>query len=220
MMNKLILGLISFVMCGNIFAQNKITDATITYEYTVTNAGDKPTLANLYNGATTTVYLKNNNQRTDQVTTLGKTATIYDGTTKTGVILKEFGAQKLLIKLAQADMAEINKTNNQVTFTNTTETKKILDYNCKKAIGKGADGTEFTVYYTNDVEVDNSLLNQNTQFSNLGGIPLEYELVVKGVKIVVSATNFSTSLVSPKVFEIPKNGYRQMTYAESKMPVQ
>ena len=50
-------------------------------------------------------------------------------------ILKEYGEQKYMIQLTPANWKDANKKYENVKFTYLDESKTILGYNCKKAIG-------------------------------------------------------------------------------------
>jgi hypothetical protein len=56
----------------------------------------------------------------------------------------------------------------------------------------------------------------NVQFRNLDGLPLEYELVQGKLKIKYTVSKINMNPVPASKFDIPKGGYREMTYEESK----
>jgi GLPGLI family protein len=99
-------------------------------------------------------------------------------------------------------------------FENSTETKVIGGYHCKKAIAKLKDGSSLSVYYTPDLVAINK--EYDRAFSNLPGFPLEYELETTRLffKYKLSSIDFNT--VSALKFEFPKTGFRVMTYEETK----
>jgi GLPGLI family protein len=110
--------------------------------------------------------------------------------------------------------AENNKRYEGITFTNTSETKTIAGYNCIKAVATLPDGTTFTVYYTPDIVPENK--EYDYQFKNLNGLPLEYELVQGKLTIRYTVSRINMNPVPASKFDIPKTGYREMTYEESK----
>ena len=59
------------------------------------------------------------------VSGLGSEATIYNATTGSGVILKDYSAQKLMITLTPEDWSKNNKKYDGITFENTGETAVI-----------------------------------------------------------------------------------------------
>jgi hypothetical protein len=181
----------------------------------VESNSDRPQLANMFNGATTTVYIKNKNHRTELVNTLGSTSTIFDGKTNTAVVLKEYGAQKILVRMTAQNWIESNKKYEGTVFTKTAETKTIAGWNCTKYTGKMADNSEFTVFSTNQLSLENK--DYNAQFKNAGGLVLEYSFTMSnGLTITNTASKLIQNTVSDKIFDIPKSGYREMTYEEMK----
>jgi GLPGLI family protein len=148
------------------------------------------------------------------ISSLGTQSTIIDGKSGKVTILKDYGEQKYMINLTQANWKESNKKYEGISFTYVDEYKTIAGYNCQKAIGMLADGSTFTVFFTRDlipVNRDFQYLNKN-----LPGLAMQYEAVMGTMMVTytVSAINFNP--VPAAKFDLPKSGYRVMTYEESK----
>jgi GLPGLI family protein len=192
----------------------KLTEATISYDIVINTNNSKPDAMDLLDGATSIIYLKGKSSRSEMISSLGKQATIIDGKTGNVVILKEYGEQKYMITMTPDNWLQSNKKYDGITFTYFNEYKTIAGYNCQKAIGRLTDTTFFTVYYTKD------LLPVNKDFEyinkNLPGLAMQYESVQgkKTVTYTVSSINFNP--VPQVKVDIPKSGYRVMTYEESK----
>ena len=152
--------------------------------------------------------------RSEMVSALFTSTTIHDAKTGSAVVLREVSGQKLLIRLTPEDWADKNKRYQGITFTNTDETKVIANYTCTKAIAKTADGSTFTVYYTKDIVPENK--EYDYQFRSLAGLPLEYEMVRGNLKIKYTVSQINLNPVPASKFDIPKTGYRELTYQESK----
>lgn len=198
-------------------AQKKLTEGTILYDITISTSSEKPQNAEFLNGATNAVYLKPGKSRTEMVSSLGTQATIISqtGDKKEITFLKEYGEQKYMITLTPADWADVNKKYENVTFTfDASATKTIQGFAAKKAVGSLADGTSFTVWYTPDIVVD----SKDFQYANknLPGLALEYETTLGNLKVTYTASKVSFAPVSSTKFDLPKSGYRVMTYQESK----
>jgi GLPGLI family protein len=148
------------------------------------------------------------------ISSLGMQATIIDDVKNTISVLKEYGDQKYLIQLTPADWKDANKRYEGVTFNFTDESKTIAGYNCKKAVGKLATGTSFSVWYTPD------LVPENKDFQNanksLPGLAMEYEASMGNLIVTYTVSKISFSPVPAAKFDLPKTGYRVLTYAESK----
>ena len=184
------------------------------YNISVETGSAQPKMADMLDGATTTVYLKGNQSRTEMVSGLGSEATIYNATTGSGVILKDYSAQKLMITLTPEDWSKNNKKYDGITFENTGETAVIAGFNCKKAIAKLKDGSSFTVYYTTDINVANK--DYDYQFKTLPGLAVQYEMQTGKMKFKFTLSKINYSIVPASKFEIPKSGYRVLTYEETK----
>jgi GLPGLI family protein len=194
--------------------QKKVSELTLVYDASISSGSKEPKMADALDGTTTTVYLKGPMSRTEMVTALFSSTTIHDSKTGTAVVLREVSGQKLLIRMTADNWAEKNKRYNGMTFTDTKETKMIAGYNCTKAEAKLADGTTFTVYYTTDITPENK--DYDSQFRNLNGLPLEYELVQGKLTIKYTVSKINMNPVPASKFDIPKTGYREMTYDESR----
>ncbi len=200
-----------------LWAQKKLTEGSIFYDITISTSSEKPQNAEFLNGATNAVYIKPGKTRTEMVSSLGTQSTIISqtGDKKDITILKEYGEQKYMITLTPADWTEVNKKYENVTFTfDPSATKPIQGFAAKKAIGSLADGTSFTVWYTPDIVVD----SKDFQYANknLPGLALEYETTVGNLKVTYTVSKVSFGPVPATKFDMPKSGYRVMTYQESK----
>lgn len=206
----LILGGFSNVL----MAQKILSEGTIVYDITVQTGSKEPQLADMFDGVTTTIYLKGPQSRTEMISPLGSTISILDARAGSGVVLKEYGNQKLLISMTKPDWADMNKKYAGIVFTPQSETKTISGYNCKKAVAKLKDGSTFTVYYTTELVAENK--DYDYQFKTLPGLPLEYESSVGNLKVKYTASKISFDPVPAQKLNIPSSGYRQLTYEESK----
>jgi GLPGLI family protein len=195
-------------------AQKKISELTMVYDASVSTGSNDPRIADAFDGATTTVYIKGNMSRSEMVSALFSSTTIHDSKTGTAVVLREVSGQKLLIRMTAQNWTEKNKRYDGITFTNTSETKTIAGYKCTKATATLTDGTVFTVYYTSDIIPENR--DYDYQFRNLNGLPLEYELVQGKLTIKYTVSSINMNPVPVSRFDLPKSGYREMTYEESK----
>lgn len=195
-------------------AQKILSEGTIVYDITIQTGSKEPQLADMFDGAKTTIYLKGGQSRTEMVSPLGSTTTIFDVRSNSGVVLKEYGNQKLLIKMAREDWADLNSKYAGIAFTMENETKEIAGYKCQKAHAKLKDGSTFTVFFTKELMTENK--DYDAQFKNLPGLPLEYESAIGNLKVKYTASKIVFDPIPMQKFTIPTTGYRQLTYAESK----
>lgn len=194
-------------------AQKVMAEGTIVYDVTVTTENKDPKLADAFDGATTSVYIKGSKSRTETTSALGTEVTIHDSKEGNAVILKEYSDQKLMITLTKADWLAKNKAYRDISFEFLPETKVIAGYTCKKALAKMANGKTFVVFYTTDITVPNN--EYNHAFKNLPGLAMEYEIEMGKSKIKYTANKVDFGAVAASKFDAPTSGYRVMTYEEN-----
>lgn len=202
-----------FLMAVNISAQKKITEGVISYDIVVNTGNSNPSLADMFDGATSIVYLKGIMSRFERVSSLGVESTIVDG--KTGIVnvLKEYGEQKYMITMNPENWKDANKKYKNITFSITEEYKEIAGYKCQKAVGKMADGTEINVFFTKDLIAENR--DFEYAYKTLPGLAMQYETAVGNLKVTYTVSKVSFNIVPASKFELPKSGFRVMTYEES-----
>lgn len=196
-----------------VFSQKKFSEGSIVYNVTVNTNDPNPKLADGFDGATNTIYIKGKLSRSELVSVFGTQSTIIDSKTGNVYVLKEYGDKKYMITMEPAEWAEANQKYDSVTFTYQDEYKTIAGYKCQKAVGKLKSGETFTVYYTTELVPENPVF-QYSKF--LGGLALEYESTLGKNKVTFSATKISFDPVPALKFELPKSGFRVLTYKQSK----
>jgi len=194
-------------------AQKKITEATISYDIVINSDNAEPKATDLLDGAMSVIYLKGNSSRAEMISSLGTQSTIIDGKSGKVTVLKEYGEQKYMITMTPENWKSSNKKYEGIVFTYENDFKTIAGYNCQKAVGKLADGSTFTVYFTRDlvpVNKDFQYLNKN-----LPGLAMQYEATIGKLKVTYTVSSINFNLVPAAKFDVPKSGYRVMTYEES-----
>ncbi|MFI5155973.1 MAG: hypothetical protein ACHQEM_07290 [Chitinophagales bacterium] len=203
---------LAFVMpiANGLLAQKKIAEFTVVYNYTMSMAGKENSVVS----ATHTVYMNGGLTRSEFNSPLVSLSAIHDATTGTGAILRELSGQKLLIPMKADDWRDRNKRYEGIRYTNTNESKIIAGYKCIKAFATTNDSLKITVYYTKELIPDTK--DYDAEFKNLDGLPLEYEIQKGNVTIRYVLNSINMNPVPASKFDIPKTGYRVMTYEESK----
>jgi GLPGLI family protein len=195
------------------FGQKIISEGTIVYDVVIKTGDKEPQKGDALQGATSTIYLKANNSRTDLVSPLGKEVIIYNSKTNNARILKEFSGQKLMIELTKDDWKAKNRMYSDIKFELTSETTSIAGYNVRKAIASMPDGKSFIVYYAPDLVVANK--SYDATFTNLPGLPIQYEIESGKMKFRYTLSKISYDPVLVSQFDFPTSGYRVMTYEEN-----
>jgi GLPGLI family protein len=191
-------------------AQRIMTEGTILYNLSVVTTSKEPEMADIFDGATLTVFLKTNQALSELKSVLLNQTIIYDGKNASAVILKESGDQKFIINLTPDNWIHYNRKYDGVTYTFTNETKIVAGFPCKQAIGKLKDGTEFTVYYASNL--NSAIKGYEYQFKGLPGVALEYEVQNGTMKVKYTAAKVTFSPVPAFKFDVPKSGYRILDY--------
>jgi GLPGLI family protein len=212
--NTLLLIVAGSFFCLTVSAQKKVAELTLVYDATISTGDSQPRLADAFDGATTTVYIKGTMSRSEMTSALASFTSIHDSKSGMAVVLQEISGQKLLIRMTADNWKDKNRRYEDISFSNTSETKTIAGYKCIKATATMKDGSAFTVYYTKDIIPENS--DYNAQFKNLEGLPLEYELTQGKLKIKYTVSKINMNPVPASKFDIPKSGYRELTYEESR----
>jgi GLPGLI family protein len=213
-MKKLLALALSTTIGISSFAQKVVSELTLVYDASISSGSAEPRMADALDGSTTTLYIKGHLSRVEMVSALFSSTTIHDSKSGNAVVLREVSGQKLLIRMNSDNWQEKNRRYKDIEFKNTGETKNIAGYNCKKAVATLKDGSSFVVYYTPDLIPENR--NYDYQFRSLNGLPLEYELNMGKMTIKYTVSKVNLNPVPASKFDIPKSGYREMTYDESK----
>jgi hypothetical protein len=75
------------------------------------------------------------------------------------------------------------------------------------------DGSVMTVYYSPDITLINKAFNP--VFQQLQGLPVQYEFASGKLKFIYTLSSINYDPVAVSTFDLPKSGYRVMTYEES-----
>jgi GLPGLI family protein len=184
-------------------AQKNIAEATFVYE--IKGQG--------LHGASSTIYVKGKNSRTEMVSALGKEITIFNSKLNSAVILKEFSGQKLMITLTSENWKAKGIMYSNITYELTGVYKTIGGYNTRKAIAKMEDGKTFEVFYAPEMVPANT--EYDATFKNLPGLAIEYEIESGNTKFTYSLIKINYDPVPVSLFDFPATGYRKMSYEEN-----
>ena len=204
----------SLLFTCNLFAQKRITEGTISYNITVNTGNANPSIADMCDGAASIVYLKGYMSRFEKVSSLGVESTIVDGKTGNVNVLKEYGDQKYMITMTPENWKDANKKYRNIVFTFIDEYKEIAGYKCQKAMGKMDDSTVVNVFFTREIVADNR--DFEFAYKTLPGLAMEYETNIRGLRVIYTVSKINFSIVPASKFELPKTGFRVMTYEESR----
>ncbi len=186
--------------------QRVIAECMVTYIISVDSSTDNSLIENL-KSASKTVYIKGNNCRTDLTSPSFKQSIFYDKTKGSAIILREFGNNKFITKLDSTTWLKEYIEFDSMTTTITKETRKIIGYDCKKAILQLRNGKIYELYFTTTLLP--SVREFEYEFKDIPGFVLSYQVQPKeGKKISYTATKMNLSPVQISKFDIPSTGYR------------
>ncbi|HEY1020304.1 MAG TPA: hypothetical protein VGE25_14965 [Sediminibacterium sp.] len=190
-----------------VHAQRVIADCSVSYTISAEEGSADKDVTESLKASTKNVYIKGNDSRTDLVSPTFTQSLIYNKSTGSAVILREFGNNRFMTKLDNARWKEENKKYDGMTVILSAETKTILGYECKKALMQLKDGTVFTLYYA--TAIIPSVKEFEYQFKDIPGFVLEFESQeAEGKKIRYTASKINLSPVPASRFDIPVSGYR------------
>lgn len=193
---------------------NEGFEGTITYSVTTEGEFDASTKAQLptevvwtFKGPKSSMLMK---------TGFGNITILANADSKEQVVLYDMMGQKMAIKSTKEETEKSLSEIPEAKVTETTETKKILNYNCKKVQISDDKNNTIDVYVTDEIQVANA--NWNTQYKNIKGIMLQY--AQKGnpnsdAMMIFTAKEVKKGKIKDSVFDIPTD-YKQMSMNEFK----
>jgi GLPGLI family protein len=206
-MNNSILFILVFCVVQT-SAQKRFSEGSIRFDVTTQSLSDKSsTKANFLQ------QVKGSHYRSELSSELGKTTTIFDIREGAGGLLREYGAQKILIPMnAQQWDSKVSK-NDDLAFYIKNEFKQILGFNCQLATSQLQDSTTLLIYFSKDIVAENK--GMELQFSQLPGFVLEYISMRKDIQVSYLAKSVDFEPVPIQKFELPKSGFRILEFKET-----
>lgn len=201
------------MLTNAVVAQKVMSEATLTYKVSLDQKQTDRKETTSPGGTTYVVYIKGMQSRTDMVSSLGSESAIFDGKTGKGAILKEYSGQKLMITLTEDNWNKRRQYFSNLAFKPGSGKREIANYLCTEAFAETSDGRKITVWYMTEYQLSNR--KYNNALSELPGIPAEFTLE-NGKRVYryeLQQVNFEP--VPASKFELPKSGYRVMSFEES-----
>jgi GLPGLI family protein len=195
-------------------AQKMYQEGKIVYKIESRNGAKVQATESWLNSTSYIFTIKGTLTRTETKTVSGSTITIFDGKLKTGALLNEYGNQKLLVKMSEEDIKDRDRNYQGMQVEFKDEKKTIAGYECNLALVQLKNGTTFRVFYAPALQFQNK--HYDSPFHELPGFPLEFETEMGKTiyKYVAQEVDFSS--VPSALFDIPKTGYKEMSYQEAK----
>lgn len=199
---KKLLVVIAVLISFSTFAQQKlIADYTLEMSAVMSSSIGEPVSV-----GTKIISVSGKKVRTDYSSARISQSTIRDNASNATVILRENEGSKFMRRLNGEEWKKENQRFDGIIFQSAAETKKILNYDCKKIVAHLKDGSVLTAYYTSSVSV--IATENNFEFDKVPGLVLEYELqnAERTIRFTAKALDFDP--VPASKFDIPISGYR------------
>jgi len=208
-------GLLFFIGSpARLLAQKTYTEGKVVYKIESVQSKQGKKEEGWLQNTSYMMLIKGAQTRTELKTEAGSTVTIHDSKQKTGALINEYGNQKILVRLDATDLEDRNKKYEGMSVTLQSEKKTIAGYECLLALVKLKDGNVFRVFYAPALQFQNN--HFDSPFHDLPGYPLEFESESGKVIYRYVAQQVEFSAVPGFLFDIPKTGYKEMSYAEVK----
>ncbi len=211
-----ITGLIAIlVFCFTaVFAQKSVKEGSVVYEITEIEP-ETPEMM-MMKGSRFSIYFNKSSQKT-AMSMMGGMVEVNihtDHDSKENVMLSNIMGQKFLVRKTtdDPDTEEKSKENSdfEIIFDK-DDKKKILDYNCYKAILTDKEGNTFFMYVTDEIQPKVNYFENYLPGFNV--FPLEYQVAQQGMKMIFSAKEFNTK-VNADTFKYDATGYTEMSADE------
>lgn len=200
-----------FAIVFGIQAQaQKLKQVKVDYDVEILEAPEMDEMSKaMMADMTISLAFKDKSARVEMHMAMMDVTVIANDETKKGVMLMEMMGQKMANPMDESDLESNKEPLENYEVKETGRTKKIAGHVCKEAIITAAEGGEYTVWYTEDIQVDAQ--NSGYTYSKINGFPLEMDIDQDEMKIRMKATEVSSKGLSDDMFntEIPA-GYQQM----------
>jgi GLPGLI family protein len=195
-----------FALCFSLLLSAQDFEGVIEYEITYEELDDQMKPYEAMMPKSSTVEIKGDMARviTPNPATGGSNTVITNSKTQEAITLMDIMGNKVALK---SDAEAKDEDNPEVEYEE--ETKEIQGYTCKKATVE-ADGTEMTIYYTEELP---SINLDNT--GSIKGFPMELTMENSMMTMVQKVKSMERKEVKEIKMEVPKD-YKLVTKEELK----
>lgn len=196
----------AFLLASTIQAQVK--EGFVKYKTTLANSEAGDLGAAMLGNSSLSIYFKNEKSLTEMSTPLYTIKTLTDS--KGTLMLMDGASEKMFTRTPP----ETKSKGVDPAITITNEKKKILGYDCVKAIvtakDKNGNGVTTTLWYTDKIvtSVPLGFVSQEV-LQKIKGLPLEINLSQGPVQSKVTASEISVKPVPDAVFSLSTAGYTE-----------
>lgn len=211
---KRVLFCLALIVSGSLlFAQNKISEGTITYEVEWKLPEQMQAYAAMF-PKEVKVYFKGDSASWKNENQMSSTTTITNVKAEFTRLLIDIPmmGKKYSVTLTPADVEMMQDKMPEFSLTEGTETKTISGYNAKKyAVEEKKSGTKSDAWFTKDVEISQNSFNQF--FDAKYGFPVEFNTFANGLGIKAKVKEVKQGTVPAGVFSAGKD-YETMSFEQ------
>ena len=198
------------VLCTGVQAQVK--EGSIKYKMELTGAPGGDDMAAVLGNASMTIYFKNDKSLTDMVSPVYTMKTLTDS--KGVLMVMETIGQKSFTRKTNEELAKEKPKGFDPQVVITKEKKKILGYDCTKALVTTKDSRDRSsttiMWYTDKIRCAAIAGITNTDvLDKIKGTPLQIEIDKGPVKSKITAAEISVKPVPDAVFVLSTAGYTE-----------
>jgi GLPGLI family protein len=192
------------VAAGAQVKQKVLADLTVHFTVSYTDSARAKDLV----PALMVVYIKGQLSRVDFSTASYSQVRLHDAKKDSVFVFQHAGTTKLRRSYDSVGWERLNNRYDSLRIELTNETKKILGYDCRKAVISLKNGSTYHAFYATTIAP--STREYELPFRGIPGLVLEYETLAEGSnrRIRYTAMKINPSPVQASKFEIPKSGYR------------
>jgi GLPGLI family protein len=212
---RILLASLVFLSCH--FSYSQISEGRIIYDISYPgNAFDSAMKNNL--PVECTAYFNADKMRMDMSMGAGMAYNvIVDNVLQEVHVLMDMAGSKTDFFMTRKDIEKEEKDKGTYKIIKSDEVNIIAGYNCKKATAELSEGHSYTVWYTNDIKVNNS--NWNNQFRDIDGFLMEFTMNQGVLTMAMKARTVVPEKVSPDIFQVP-SGYQAVSGEDLKKMMQ
>lgn len=193
------------------FSQKKFSEGTIVFDMDIQS--DAEDMMSSMMPKEMVIRIKGTKSRTElEMGMMGSTIVLTDNKDNSTVTLMDIMGRKFAMKIDEKTAEEQRNKLPQYTIQETTETKDIAGYKCKKATLTDKNTKEVvTLYYTEQIPYIGN--NMNNQFKGIKGFPMEYATNMNGVSMKIKVRSVTGENISDDLFTVSKE-YKYVTQQE------
>lgn len=189
-------------------AQTILTEAAMVYEVKSVSKNN----ATLRGTFQQNIWIKGHLSKSVFISPSGRETVIYDARAKSGVILKEYASQKILIELGESDWNDYQRSVKTLVFKQENEITKRGEYPCMKAIG--ANGNQnLVIWFTSNFKVAHAEFG--LYYPSLDGLPIRIENCQQGDCLHYELKSLQTESIPASIFEYNRKDYRVIQYKDA-----